>query len=316
MSGWPKDRKQLGKEHVRYDGPAKVSGRATYASDRQPDGWFYGMVLRSPWPAARIRAIDLQPALRIPGIRAAVLADHPPFTVRYCGEELAAVAGISKQACLDALRAIRVEADPLAFVVEEQAALRDSAPSVFENQPNATEPRLMETGDVDAGFQKADQIVEGFFQTPVQLHQCLETHGNTIQWNGDGVMCWASTQGISSVQDGLSDNLGVPLDRVRVISEFMGGGFGSKFGAGVEGSLAARLSKDAGGAPVRLMLTRFDEALAVGNRPSSFQKVRLGAKKDGTLVAYELESLGTAGYASGGSTAGGGGGAGFPAPYI
>ena len=111
----------------------------------------------------------------------------------------------------------------------------------------------------------------------------METHGNTVQLNDDGLTCWASTQGISSVKDGLADNLGVPLDRVRVISEFMGGGFGSKNGAGVEGGLAARLSKEAGGQAVRLMLTRFEEALAVGNRPSSFQKVRLGAKKDGTL---------------------------------
>jgi xanthine dehydrogenase YagR molybdenum-binding subunit len=105
-------------------------------------------------------------------------------------------------------------------------------------------------------------------------------------------------------------------DKVHVVSEFMGGGFGSKFGAGIEGGLTARLSKEAGNLPVRLMLTRFDESLAVGNRPSSFQKVRLGAKKDGTLVAYELEAFGTAGFGSGAATAGGGGGAGFPAPYI
>jgi xanthine dehydrogenase YagR molybdenum-binding subunit len=174
----------------------------------------------------------------------------------------------------------------------------------------------MQTGDVEAAFRTADKIVEGFFQTQVQLHHCLETHGNTVLFTPDGITCWASTQGISSVRDSLADNVGMPLDKVRVISEFMGGGFGSKFGAGIEGGLAARLSKGAGNVPVRLMLTRFDEALAVGNRPSSFQKVRLGAKNDGTLVAYALEAFGTAGYASGGTTAGGGGGAGFPAPYI
>jgi xanthine dehydrogenase YagR molybdenum-binding subunit len=127
------------------------------------------------------------------------------------------------------------------------------------------------------------------------------------------ITCWASTQGISSVRDSLA--IEMPLDKIHVMSEFMGGGFGSKYGAGIEGRLAARLSKEAR-LPVRLMLTRFDEALAVGNRPSSNQKVRLGANKEGTLVAYELEAFGTAGYASGGTTAGGGGGAGFPAPYI
>ena len=315
MSGWPKNPKQLGKDHLRYDGAIKVSGGAKYASDMQPVGWLYGMILRSPWPAARIRAIDLRPALSVPGLRAAVTANHPPFTVRYCGEELAAVAGLSKQACLDALSAIKVDADLLPFVVKEEAALRDISPRVFENQPNASEPREMQTGDVGSAFRTSYKTVEGFFQTQVQLHHCLETHGNTIQVTPEEITCWASTQGIFSVRDSLADSIGMPMDKVHVISEFMGGGFGSKYGAGVEGGLAVRLSKEAR-LPVRLMLTRFDEALAVGNRPSSFQKVRLSASKDGTLVAYELEAFGTAGYASGGTTAGGGGGAGFPAPYI
>jgi xanthine dehydrogenase YagR molybdenum-binding subunit len=316
MAAWPKNPRQLGKEHVRNDGPIKVSGRAKYASDMRPNGWLYGMILRSRWPAARIHSIDLRPALRIPGVQAAVTANDPPFAVRFYGEEIAAVAGVSKQACLDALTAIRLEADLLPFVVKEEAALRAGSPRVFENQRNAGESREIQTGDADAAFRSADKTVEGFFQTSVQLHHCLETHGNTIQLSEGAIICWASTQGISSVKDSLAENLGVPLDRVRVISEFMGGGFGSKFGAGIEGGLAARLSKQAGGLPVCLMLTRFDEALAVGNRPSSFQKVRLGAKMDGTLVAYQLDSFGTAGYASGASTAGGGGGAGFPAPYI
>jgi len=88
----------------------------------QPVGWLYAMILRSPWPAARIRAVDLRPALGISGIRAAVVANDPPFTVRYYGEEVAAVAGLSKQVCLDALGAIKVEADLLPFVVKEEDA--------------------------------------------------------------------------------------------------------------------------------------------------------------------------------------------------
>ena len=198
MPGWPTNPKQLGKEHLRYDGPIKVSGRAKFASDMQPTGWLYGMILRSPWPAARIRAIDLRPALSVPGIRAAVTANDPPFTVRYCGEELAAVASLSKAACLDALRAIKVDVDPLPFVVKEETALRDTSPRVFENQPNAGEPREVQTEDVDAAFRTADRTVEGFFQTQVQLHHCLETHGNTLQVTPDGITCWASTQGSSA----------------------------------------------------------------------------------------------------------------------
>src|SRR2546427_10796867 len=95
----------------------------------------------------------------------------------------------------------------------------------------------------------------------------------------------------------------------------MGGGFGAKFGPIVEGVLAGRLSKEAK-APVRLMLTRFDQALAVGNRPSSFQKIKMGATADGMLHAFEMENYGTAGSGAGGEGAGGGGGAGTAAPHI
>jgi xanthine dehydrogenase YagR molybdenum-binding subunit len=129
------------------------------------------------------------------------------------------------------------------------------------------------------------------------------------------VTCWASTQGIFSVREGLASYLDVSQEKVRVITEHMGGGFGAKFGPGSEGGLAARLSQ-AAGAPVKLMLTRFDQALAVGNRPSSFQRIRLGAGADGKLVAFDMDAFGTAGFGAGAASAGGGGGAGFPAPYI
>ena len=143
----------------------------------------------------------------------------------------------------------------------------------------------------------------------------METHGNTVSWTDEGVTAWASTQGISSVRDGLAGALQLDQSKVRVITEYMGGGFGAKFGAGAEGVLAARLSREAK-APVRLMLTRFDQALAVGNRPSSFQKIKMGALADGTLHAFEMENYGTAGIGAGGDAGGGGGGADIPAPYL
>jgi xanthine dehydrogenase YagR molybdenum-binding subunit len=102
---------------------------------------------------------------------------------------------------------------------------------------------------------------------------------------------------------------------VRVLCEYMGGGFGAKMGLGIEGGLAARLSKEAK-APVKLMLTRFDEALAVGNRPSTFQKIRLGASAEGLLLAFDMDNYGTPGYAAGGASAAGSGDVSVPAPYI
>ncbi len=315
MPSWPEKREYIGSHAKRVDGPQKVTGAAKYASDVQPDGWLYGMILRSKWPKAKITAINLDKAKKVPGIKSAILVKEGERTVRYYGEELAAVAGTSKQACLDALRAIEVTAAPLPFVVREEDAKEDTSPRVWDDVPNLSKPRVKEKGEVDQAFTECSAVVEGAYTTPVQLHQPLETHGNTIAWSDEALTCWASTQGITSVRDGLSGSLNVPQSKVRVITDFMGGGFGSKFGPGVEGGLAAKLSKEAG-APVKLMLTRFDESLAVGNRPSSFQKIKLGAKADGTLHAFQLESYGSAGIGSGGSSEGGGGGAEFPAPYI
>ncbi|HEY5912296.1 MAG TPA: xanthine dehydrogenase family protein molybdopterin-binding subunit [Verrucomicrobiae bacterium] len=315
MPSWPEKRTVIGSHTKRLDGAVKVTGEAKYASDVQPKGWLYGMILRSKWPKAKISKIDLDKARAMPGIKAAILAREGERTVRYYGEELAAVAGISKQACLDALRVIQVQAKPLPFVVREEDAREESSPRVWEETPNLSKPRVNEKGDIDKAFGECAAVVEGTFSTPVQLHHPLETHGNTVSWDDDGVTAWASTQGVFSVREGLAGNLNVPQSKVRVITEYMGGGFGSKFGPGVEGALAARLSKEAK-APVRLMLPRFDEALAVGNRPSSSQKLKLGATADGMLHAFEMENLGTAGIGSGASTEGGGGGAEIPQPYI
>src|SRR5262245_40450102 len=117
MPAWPEKRTHIGSEAKRLDAPAKVTGAAKYASDQQPEGWLYGMILRSKWPAAKITKINLDKARQVPGIKAAILRDdREERTVRYYGEEIAAVAGTTKQACLDALRAIEIEATPLPFV--------------------------------------------------------------------------------------------------------------------------------------------------------------------------------------------------------
>ncbi|HEY1786567.1 MAG TPA: xanthine dehydrogenase family protein molybdopterin-binding subunit [Verrucomicrobiae bacterium] len=316
MPEWPTNRKYISGEVRRVDAAPKVTGRARYSSDIQANGWLYGMILRSKWPAAKILSVNLDKALKVPGIKAAVVAREGQFTVRYYGEEIAAVAGTTKQACLDALRAIEVNAQPSSdFVVHEDDALKQDSPPVWEGTPNAGNPHVRNRGDVDSAFSECAAVIEGFYTSPVQIHNPMETHGNTVSWTDEGVTAWASTQGIGSVQDGFAGALGLDRSQVRVLTDYMGGGFGSKFGPGVEGILAAHLSRQAR-APVRLMLTRFDEALAVGNRPSSFQKIKMGALADGKLHAFQLENYGTAGIGAGGDAGGGGGGANIPAPYL
>ena len=316
MPSWPAQTKYISHATTRVDAVPKATGQARYSSDIQAEGWLYGMILRSKWPAAKILSVNLDKARQIPGIKAAVTVRDGEFTVRFYGEEIAAVAGTSKQACLDALRAIEVQAEPRQqFVVNENAARQSDAPQVWEGTPNVAPGRPREHGDVDKAFPECAAVIEGFYTTPVQIHHPMETHGTTASWTDGGLTSWASTQGISSVRDGLAGALQLNHSQVRVITEFMGGGFGSKFGAGAEGVLAARLSREAK-APVRLMLTRFDNALAVGNRPSSFQKIKMGAKADGTLHAFEAENYGTAGIGAGGDSGGGGGGADLTMPYL
>jgi len=262
MPAWPTNNKYISQSTTRIDAVAKVTGRARYSSDIQAEGRLYGMILRSPWPAAKILSVDIEPARKIPGIKAAVLVRDGSFTVRYYGEEIAAVAGVSKQACLDALRAIVVKAEPNdQFVVNEDDAKQPGAPAVWEGSPNTSTPRTRENGQVDSAFAECAAVIEGFYSTPVQIHNPMETHGTTASWTDDGLTSWASTQGISSVRDGLSGALSLDQSQIRVLTDFMGGGFGAKFGPGVEGVLAARLSREAK-APVRLMLTRFDQALS------------------------------------------------------
>jgi xanthine dehydrogenase YagR molybdenum-binding subunit len=240
MLSWPEKRDVIGQATLRVDAPAKVTGAARYSSDVQPEGWLYGMIYRSRWPAAKVTAINIEKAKQIPGIKAVVVERDGERTVRFYGEELAAVAGTSKQACLDALLVIEVEATPLPFVVKEEKARNPDSPRVWPDAANLSEPNVREKGDVDKAFAAAAAVVEGFFTTPTQLHQPLETHGNTVSVTYDGVTCWASTQGIFSVRDGLADYLEVPHEKVRVISDYMGGGFGAKFGPGAEGGLARR----------------------------------------------------------------------------
>ncbi|HVU24880.1 MAG TPA: xanthine dehydrogenase family protein molybdopterin-binding subunit [Opitutus sp.] len=313
---WPKDNtRYLGQRVTRVDGPAKVTGRAKYSSDVAPAGVLYGAIYRSKWPAAHVRKVDLSKVLAAPGIRAAIPVQPGEFEVFYYGQEIAAIAGTSKQAVLDALELVVVDATPRAFVVKEADAVKRESARVMADKPNLGQAKPRETGDVTAAFARAAAVVEGTFVTPIQLHHPMEAQAEVAQWDGDELTAWVSTQAVFGCRDAFAGILQMPQNKVRVVCEYMGGGFGSKFGPGVQGILCAALAK-AAGAPVKLVLTRAEQALAVGNRPSTFQQIKLGGDADGRLTAFELRSFGTPGFESGVSNEGGAGEAAFPAPYI
>ena len=185
------------------------------------------------------------------------------------------------------------------------------AAPVKEPEPNNS-PYKKETeqvkGDPDAGFKEAEVVSEGVYGCPVITHCCLESHGSIAEWtDSDHLFSHISTQNVSGLAGQYAQALKIPESNVHVHQDHIGGGFGSKFGIDRWGAYTAQVSKKAGGKPVRVMLERDAELEVAGCRPSAFAKVKVGAKKDGTLTAWQSESWGTGGPGGGGAP---------PMPYV
>ena len=293
----------VGKPTPRVDGPLKATGAAHYTYDIELPGMLYGAILRSPWPHARIRNIDMSAAQHLAGVRAVLALDDRE--IRFAGQEVAALAAISSDIAADALKLIKVDYETIPFVVDMDSAAKDSAPRVFGIGSNVGRTSKSSVGDVPKGLEIAANTIEATYTTPVQTHVCLETHGAVASFNaaGDQLTVWCSTQGVFSVRDDLAVYFNLPPDSVRVVCEYLGGGFGSKFGATPEMIIAARLAK-AAGVPVKVMLPRADEHRSTGNRPNSEQKVKMGVDRDGKLTAIDLVTRGSGGIGGGAGSAG------------
>lgn len=336
---WPinDDLKFVGKPQERWDGLAKATGRARYTADVQLPGMLYAKFVNATVPHAKVVAVDTSAAERHPGVKGVHVLEHvdgeaelrnPALdtgkypVVRYAGQPIAAVAATTPAAAEEAAALVKVKYEPIPFVVDLDRARDADAPPVFPGPAdeegtagggggphgvpqtgNVHGPSIRKVGDVEQGLKEADVVVEGRYITQVQTHSALETHGVVADWKPEMLTVWASTQGTSSVREEMAGYFNLPMSKVRVITEYMGGGFGAKFGAGNFGVAAAALSKKTG-APVRLMLDRQEEHLSVGNRPSSDQMLRIGAKKDGTITGIHLVSYGTSGCGTGAGCAG------------
>lgn len=307
----------VGKPFPRPDGRAKVTGAAHFTVDISLPGMLYARVLRSPLPHAIVRSLDVSAALRHPGVRAVVPivapADPNGAQLRYIGAPVAAVAAVSIAAAEGALRRIQVEYQALPFVVDLNKARDAAAPLVHDgmsapaghpsgfpaplNLPlhgNVRGPSIAKRGDTLKGFAEAEVMIDAQFSTAVQTHCCIEPHAIVADWRADGLTVYMSTQFTAGVRDEIARTFGLPLNRVRVIVDAMGGGFGSKSMLGNYGCVAIELSRRAK-APVRLFLERDEEQMDAGNRPGTWQRLRIGAKGDGALTAISLVSYGTAG---------------------
>ena len=278
----------IGKYTSRIDGRKIVTGQAPYTHDMKLKGMLYGKILRSPHARAEIVSIDLSAAQKFPGVKAVMqLKEGQVF---YAGEQVAALAALDENTAEIALLKIRVDYKVLPFAVSEKKAQEEGAPQIHEERPNVQQFNDYQRGDIDAGFKAANAVIKGTYKTSVEIHQNAETHSSIALWKGDNLTVWDSTQAIHNVRDGLARVLKIPASRIRVIKQYMGGGFGSKLGLNDYTVTAAKLAKIAGN-PVKIVLSRKDSSLCVGNRPSSIQTYKGGVKKDGTLTALSLETL-------------------------
>ena len=163
-------------------------------------------------------------------------------------------------------------------------------------------------GDGEKAFAQAEVISEGLYGVPVITHCCLESHGSTSEWtDNDHLLVHMSTQNVSGIAGQMAEPLKIPATNIRVHQDHIGGGFGSKFSPDRWGIATAEVSKKAGGKPVRIMLERDSELKVAGARPSAYARVRVGAKRDGTIVAWQSDSWGTGGPGGGGMP---------PIPYV
>ncbi|EAR02509.1 xanthine dehydrogenase family protein molybdopterin-binding subunit [Maribacter sp. HTCC2170] len=329
---WPINDKLkiIGKRVKRIDALDKVTGKAKYTSDMKLPGMLYAKMLRSNYPHAVIKSIDISNAERLPGVHAihllqnnskegeeSSLGKYP--VVKYVGQPLGGVAAESLAIAKDAISLINVNYERKPFVIDIEKAMEIDAPIVFDvpieqqadggdvgevhdgskGKGNVRGPSTSSffggpRGDLAKGFEEADVVVEKTYRTQVHTHMPLETHGVVVDWRADVMMVYASTQNTAGVRNEMASIFGLPKSKVRVVCDFMGGGFGAKHSAGSFGPMAANLAKKTG-RPVWLMLDRQEEHIAEGNRPSSIQYLKIGAKKDGTLTGIQQRSHGTAG---------------------
>ncbi|MEP7337653.1 MAG: molybdopterin cofactor-binding domain-containing protein, partial [Acidobacteriota bacterium] len=288
---WPEEGKRthIGKRISRIDGPDKVRGRAKYTYDLNRPGMLFGKVLRSPHAHAKIVSIDLSVAEKMPGVKAVKIIQEPGTEIQWAGDEIAVVAAETEGQAEDAMRAIKVQYEKLPHLVNEQNW--DTIP-----EANRRKPSEAVTGDPVKAFAEAEVVIEGNYGNEVVTHCCLETHGLIAEWEDDkNLLVHQSTQSVSANGPQFAQALGLPAGNVRLKMEHLGGGFGSKFPVDRWGIEAAKLSKMAGGKPIKLMLERSSELMVAGSRPSVFAHVKVGAKKDGTLTAWESTAWGSGG---------------------
>jgi CO/xanthine dehydrogenase Mo-binding subunit len=302
--------KYVGHSVARVDGVEKVTGKAKFVGDLIIPGMLHGKILRSTYPHARIRSIDASNAESLSGVvavlTAADIADlnaiyngRPVIAmnkVHYVGEPVAAVAALDLATAEEALALIEVDYEELPAVVGMDAAIRQDAPLIHEEKgSNIGTHEKVERGNIDEGFAQSDVIVEDTFTFPMVYHYAMEPHSVIAQYDGDDeITVWSSAQHPFQVRGDISRLFKVPPSKVRMIINYLGGGYGSKSYTKFE-PLAVALARKAK-RPVRIC-NSVGESMVTVRRHGARVRIKTGAKRDGTIMAREAEIyLDTGGY--------------------
>lgn len=302
----------VGKRITRIDGFERVTGQAQYTGDIQLPGMLYARVLRSNVPHAKISSIDTSKAEKLPGVKAVIHHGnaqvpwssgghtHPRFIfnnpVRFVGDAVAAVAATDRHIAEDALALIEVKYEKLPHVLDPNEALKPDAPKISTNgnlsvgKGNFSAPIEESWGDLEKGFKEADRIFEDSYITKHTNNAQLERRVSIAKWDAGKLTVFASTQGVSNARTDIAKDFNLPLSKVRVVSKYMGGGFGNKNQAQDYDYMAVVLAKVTN-QPVKVEFTREDDYIGMHGRWASEQHYKIGVKKDGTITAVELNAV-------------------------
>jgi CO/xanthine dehydrogenase Mo-binding subunit/aerobic-type carbon monoxide dehydrogenase small subunit (CoxS/CutS family) len=298
----------VGRSLPRTDALEKVTGKAPYAYDMRLPGMVYGEILRSPYAFARVAAIDTYEAEQIPGVLAVYTqADMPQAKfgafvqdetaladgiVRYQGEGVAAVIAIDEETALRGIEAIEVAYEPLDGVYEPEDAMAEDAPQIHEGvERNVAAHNRVAAGDIDAGFAEADHVFEDRFVTSRQCHVCMEPHALVADYDPSGrVTLHMSSQSTFFDRFGLEGIFGMPANKLRIISPYLGGGFGSKSEPHSIYIVAIQASMNLH-RPVKMFHSRDEEFTSSRTRHPEIIDIKTGVKSDGTITARQARVI-------------------------
>jgi xanthine dehydrogenase YagR molybdenum-binding subunit len=286
----------------RVDGPLKVSGVAMYTSDHNLPGMLYAVPVCATIANGTIASLDASRALAMPGVKAVYTRQNigklfrtapaqgfsgiiderrPPFeddTIRYYGQYVAAVVALTFEQAVAAANAVKV-------------TYNSNKPDVRKHLETDEKPKVdSQRGDPEPAFQSASVKVDEVYVTPTETHNPIELHASVAVWDGQNFTLYETSQAVCNHQDVMAQMLGVPLENVRVISRFLGSGFGGKLWPWTHCMIAASAARNLN-RPVKLVVTRDMMFQNVGHRPRTQQRIRIGASSDGKLVSLMHDSL-------------------------